>query len=767
MQTEKLWKIINRNYDEKSISFSTSVFTISNGYMAFKGDIQEYSVGRYRTTIINGLFDRINIFSLLPLSNRERRYLDPEYFDSAGPSPSVANLPDPVYTLIFVNGRQIEFSLGDIRDFQQVYDLKCGTYTYEFEFEDVEGKTTRVSMVRFCDMENVHRAWLRYIITPVNHEDEIVIHTGIDASIRSNITGEKQIEIINRNTNENSLHIDTETLSSGITIHTACEINCPETIFTKKSFVEANKVYFECKSKSKKGVPIVIDKAIIMASSLDSIHNTDCSIKNEITEVKKEGFNKALERNSKYWDTLWGKIDINIVGDELAQRYIRFALYHLSASAPRHSDRLSVPCKLLTGEYYQGTTFYDTDLYIEPFYVFTNPEWAKNCLSYRYNSLLSAKQIAEKLGYKGAKFAWQSGFDGIECLGDWYRFTKTNIHINADIAYSLMLYWYATGDADFMMEKGVDILVETSRFFASRAVYDKDSDAYDYHYVTGPDEGHVGCTNEFYTNYLISKNLQSACNFLRLLQAKKPDDYKNVLKRLAINDEEIEIWNDISKKIRFYFDNKTKVFEQCKDFYKLKPVPEDFLKKRDAWFATVFPYQALNQPDVVMAIALFRDDFSMEIKRANWEFYKYRSMNFSSMSYVINSIMAKEMNELEDAYRDFIISAGMDLDASLTGRNDTHEGLHGTALGGAWMALVFGFGGINLSNRGLIIDPKLPNGWEKLKFGLILHGEWLWFEITKKKIMINLEDKRHLNIPAIIAGKNTELKSGENYTFIY
>ncbi|HGJ66669.1 TPA: hypothetical protein ENS27_14995, partial [bacterium] len=207
MPTEKLWKIINRKYDEKSIGFSTSVFTISNGYMALKGDIQEHPVGRYRTTIINGLFDRINIFSLLPLSNRERRYLDPEYFDSAGPSPSVANLPDPVYTHIFVNGRQIDFSLGDIRDFQQVYDLRCGTYTYEFEFEDDDTKTTRVSMIRFCDMENIHRAWLRYIITPVNHEDEIVIHTGIDASIRSNITGEKQIEVINRNISENTLYI--------------------------------------------------------------------------------------------------------------------------------------------------------------------------------------------------------------------------------------------------------------------------------------------------------------------------------------------------------------------------------------------------------------------------------------------------------------------------------------------------------------------------------------------------------------------------------
>ena len=158
MPAKKNWKVINRDYNEKIISFGTSVYTISNGYMAIKGDIQEFPVGRYRTTLINGLFDRINIFSLLQPSNRERRYLDPEYFDSAGPSPSVANLPDPFFTQIFVGGRQIAFSLGDIRDFQQMYDLQCGTYSYEFEFEDADGKTTHIAMMRFCDMEKIHRS---------------------------------------------------------------------------------------------------------------------------------------------------------------------------------------------------------------------------------------------------------------------------------------------------------------------------------------------------------------------------------------------------------------------------------------------------------------------------------------------------------------------------------------------------------------------------------------------------------------------------------
>jgi kojibiose phosphorylase len=765
---EKLWKVINRDYGEKAVNFSTSIFTISNGYMALKGDMQEFPVGRYTTTIINGLFDRIKIFSLLSPSNRERRYLDPEYFDSAGPSPSVANLPDPIFTQIFVGGRQVSFALGDIRDFQQVYDLQRGLYSYEFEFEDPDGKATRISMTRFCDMEKLHRAFLRYEITPINHNEEITIRTGIDASIKSNVTGEKQIEVTNQQANGKMLCLDSETLSSKIKVHTAVVIKFhePDKIVMTPTY-EEKKLYFVFTVHSCKNDSVIFDKAMIIASSLDSNHDVECTVRNELHDAEKEGFDAAAARNAKYWESLWKTIDVKIEGDNLAQLYMRFALYHLAAAAPRHSGRLSVPCKLLTGEYYQGTTFYDTDLYIEPLYIFTNPDWARNCLSYRWHALMPAKTIAENLGFKGAKFAWQSGPDGIECLGDWYRFTKTNIHINSDVAYSLLLYWRTTGDYDFMIGKGLDILVETSRFLASRASYNEESASYDIQGVTGPDEGHVACTNEFYTNYLAAKNLLFACDFLEMLKAKRPRIFKKTVERLFISNEEMANWSDISKKLTFYFDGKTKVYEQCKDFYKLKQVPDDFLNKRDAWFATVFPYQALNQPDVVMAMALYREEFTEDVKRANWEFYKPRSMNFSSMSYVINSMMAKEMGEMEDAYRDFMISAGMDIDPALTGRNDTHEGLHGTALGGAWMAAVFGFGGILFGKQGLVVDPKLPKGWESLEFNIILHGERLHFRIMSKSIEIVLDKNASVSIPAIIAGKMADLLSGEKYQFIY
>lgn len=201
---------------------------------------------------------------------------------------------------------------------------------------------------------------------------------------------------------------------------------------------------------------------------------------------------------------------------------MRFCLHHLLAAAPRFSDKLSVPVKLLTGEHYQGNTFHDTDLYIVPFYIFTQPELARTCLNFRHEGLRPGREIARSLGYQGAKFAWQAGPYGEECLGRWWRFTHTNVHINAAVVYPLMQYLWATGDERYLRERGVDLLVETVRFYAARVVHDAERDRYDMHEVAGPDEGHCESTNNFYTNYLAIRNLRWAADAVRRLARDDP-----------------------------------------------------------------------------------------------------------------------------------------------------------------------------------------------------------------------------------------------------
>ena len=396
-----------------------------------------------------------------------------------------------------------------------------------------------------------------------------------------------------------------------------------------------------------------------------------------------------------------------------------------------------------------------------PFYTFVFPELARTCLNFRHKGLTYGRASARELGYRGVKFAWQAGPYGEECLGKWYRFVHTNIHINADVAYSLMQYYWAAGDEAFLQECGIDILVETARFYHSRATIDATRGGLTLDNVAGPDEGHCESVNNFYTNYLAIRNLCWAAEAVERLRKQDAEAFQRIAMRLRLQADEAVHWRDTANELILLFDPQTKLYEQCQGFYQLSPVPDDLLEDRKDWFVTVAPYQAMNQFDVVMALTMFRDDFDADVLRANWEYYKDKSMNFSSMSFAINAIAAADVGDLDEAYRNFMIAAGMDLDQELTGRQDTHAGLHGTALGGAWQATVFGFGGVHLSDKGLRINPNLPPMWQRLRFNLVLRGEVVRVEIDRREIVLTAGDERGIKMRIAIAGQEEVLRSAE------
>lgn len=762
-RTDRNWLVSKTDASEAAIESTNTVFTVSNGYLALKGNLLENRRGAYPTTILAGVFDQADMVAFLRPAKEERRYLDPDYFDDAGPSPSVANLPNPLFVKVFVEGIELTFPRGIISDFRQDYDLRTGVYSYQYDHHGRDGKRTHVEMARFADMRNVHCALMRCSLTPLNYSGRITIQSGIEGAIRSNLKKDKQFEVVEAGGDDgNRCFMQARTIARGIEIRIAVANVLPSAGYT---MVEDEAVYNVFEIDAREGQTIVLDKHMVISSSEDGRHSVECDLRGELQRSVALGFDRACGEQRESWREIWEKVDVEIEGDDRAQLYLRFCLFHLMSAAPRHTDKLSVPCKLLTGEHYQGTTFYDTDLYIEPVYLLSFPAFAQTSLNYRYVGLAPAREIARGLGCRGAKFAWQAGPHGEEALGRWWRFTHTNIHINGDVAYSLMQYWYATGDAPFMTQRGIDILVEASRFYASRATYDVAHGRYDLDDVAGPDEGHCESKNNFYTNLLAKKTLAWAAEMLDFIHREWPMDYEAVVKRLSIEDSEPETWRAVAQGLTFYYDPETKLYEQCEGFYELAPIPPDLLADRKAWFVTVFPYQAMNQPDVVMAMALFPNDFPDDVKRANWEFYRDKSMNFSSMSFAVNSMMAKDVGDIEYAYRQFLICAGEDLDEELTGRRDTAEGIHGTASGGAWMAAVFGFGGVRLTDRGLSINPRLPRHWKSLKFKLLVRGALLSFEVDHGRTRVSVSGDGAVDLAAEVAGEKLTLCAGHSYEF--
>jgi trehalose/maltose hydrolase-like predicted phosphorylase len=753
--------IVNTRGDARSLAQHNSVFTVSNGYLGLKGNIFADREGPCPVTLINGVYDELDMFSLIRASNQERRYLDARHFDDAGRSPAVANLPNPLFVRVFVGDRELSFGRGEVSAFRQTLALDSGLYSYSFDYRDAQGRVTRVEMQRFASARHPHRAYMRCTVTPQNHAAPIRIVSGISGAVHSNTTRERQFAVTSTSAGDDGTCVLTaQTLARRIDVRMTVAHRCTGVRPGSCRGVSAHDAalaMFEFQARA--GEAIVIDRYVTAASAEDERLGFSPIASGEHEEALGLGFDAALALQRSDWEERWPQADERIEGDDEADRALRFCLYHVLAAAPWHTDRLSLPVKLLSGEYYQGNTFYDTDLMIAPFLLLTFPELARRHLHWRHVGLEPGRQIASALGFRGAKFAWQAGPYGEECLGKWWRFTHTNIHLDADVAYTLMQYHYATGDDAFLAKEGVDLLVETARFFASRARFEESRGAYHLDDVAGPDEGHCESIDNFFTNYLARLNLQAAAAVLERLAASDPQAHQAAVERLDIAADEPARWRDVAAGLVLIFDEKTKVYEQCRDFYRLLP-PPNFGRDRKVWFETVFPYQALNQPDVIMAMMLDREAFPADVLRANWAFYRDKSMNFSSMSFPINATFAAEVGDLDYAYEQFLIAARMDLDEDMTGRNDTYAGLHGTAMGGAWMAAVLGFGGVCLRPDSLRIRPRLPKAWTRLGFPLRYRGAELRVEIDRSGVRIQRDAAPGEPVRLEIMGQVHELRPG-------
>jgi trehalose/maltose hydrolase-like predicted phosphorylase len=740
------------------------------------------------TTIVNGVFDLCDMFSTLPPSKEEQKYLEPDYFAEAGPSPSVANLPNPLHVRVFVDGSELSFSRGIVTGFTRKLNLRDASYSYRYTITGKEGRRTRIDMVRFCDAVNIHRAYVRYAVTPLNYSGRISLASGIDGSLVSNVVKDRQFDVTAVSSSgpgtcsmtalTRDRHISIyEDLHNTISVMPApaCRL-----LFTAKGLTVAapgkssrgiaremiceDKVVSEHISANvQKGQAFFLEKVMVVSTTEDKRHAAVIDREQELACAVKDGFAGAYVYHRDCWKGFWRRCDVGIDGDQQAQQYLRFCLYHLVAAAPRHTRRLGVPVKLLTGEYYQGTTFYDTDTYIVPFYTFTQPAWARNCLEWRFAGLRHGRRIAAELGYKGAKLAWQAGPYGEECLGKWWRFVHSNIHINADVVYALMQYYDTSGDETFMLNRGVELLIESARFYASRTRYSRKNDCYQLQGVSGPDEGHCTSTDNFYTNYLVKQNLLIAADIVESVRDQYPRKYETLAAKLDFKPAECRQWRRIAEKIRFLYDPETHIYEQYDGFYALLPVGDDFFARRrdrKEWFAPVRPYQAIHQPDVIMAMLLYRHHFSPDVFRANQAYYYPRTMNFSSMSYSLNAIACAETGDMNEAYKNFIITAGMDIDQQLTGRMDTAAGIHGTSCGGAWMAAVFGFGGVQFIDGCLHITPRLPRKWKSLSCMLVLKNEEFSITVTRKNVTVKGGNCTDVEIPACILGQDVIIQSG-------
>ncbi|HEV2458029.1 MAG TPA: hypothetical protein VGS80_06655, partial [Ktedonobacterales bacterium] len=438
--------------------------------------------------------------------------------------------------------------------------------------------------------------------------------------------------------------------------------------------------------------------------------------------VLQQGTGALLDAHTRTWGQRWTASDVVLEGEEAAQLALRFATYHMLSAANPDDDRVSVGARALTGDEYHGHVFWDTDLFLLPFYSYTWPEAARALLLYRYHALAGAREKAAKHGTRGAFYAWEAaedtgdeatpqgvlGPDGREVV---YTVADQAVHISADIAYAVWQYWQITGDDVFLRDAGAEMLLETARFWASRVERGSDG-AYHLRGVQGPDEYHQGVDDNAYTNNLARSNLARACDTAEWLRERWPSQWSGLQQRLHIASTELETWRQIEDRIVTGFDPATGLFEQFAGFSKLEYVDVASLS------ASITPpsptldlvlgqerirrTQVVKQADVVMLLTLLWDTFTPEVRAANFAYYAPRTSQGSSLSPAIHALVAARLGDVATAEGYFRQAAEID---ERDIRRDTSLGVHIATQGGIWQAAVLGFAGLSPCADGLRLDP--------------------------------------------------------------
>ena len=697
-----------------------AVFSVGNGYLGTRGAPEERAPGECRATLVNGLYDDVPLFFT-----------------------ELAPVPDWTWVELRLGGVRFLPSGGDAGA-GRVLDLRDGVLRRHVRWRHPDGGAVEVRTMRFASMAEPHLAVQVYSITSLDFAGEVEVAFRLDGvPVGPGLppfpeVGVAHWEPLSWGTQDGTVYVRLRTRRSGTELAAAtCVLpfGLPEGAVEVRVH-EGVQPAISLRARLSPGETLLGVRFSAIATSTDASDPWSlCAEK--LAAARERGLPGVLEDHRRAWSALWGDCDLVIEGAEELQRAVRFNLYHLLISAPHHAEGLSIPAKGLTGFGYRGHVFWDTEIFMLPFFVHTAPELARRILMYRYRTLPAARENARKRGYRGAMYPWESGGEGTEVTPRWVpapdgspvpiRCGELEHHITADVAYAAWYYWRASGDDAFMRDHGAEILLETARFWASRVEPGEDG-LYHIGRVMGPDEYHEEVHDNAFTNWMARWNLEAAADVWEWLKREHPDRSEEIAEAIGLTDTEPGEWRSIAEKLRFPYDRNTNLIEQFRGYFSLEDVDLGTVGERRSSVRDLLGpertnrSQAIKQPDVLMLLYLFRDRFPREVLEANWAYYAPRTdIEFgSSLGPAIHAALAARLGKVSEAHRLLRLAAFVDLEDN---RGNAADGIHMASAGGLWQAIVFGFAGLELTPDGPRVTPRLPPGWQGLRFTVYHRGK--------------------------------------------
>ena len=693
------WKLTTDTLEKDDKRLQESLTSLGNGYMGMRGNFEEgYSGDTHEGTYLAGVW--------FPDKTRVGWWKIgyPEYFGK------VINAMNLIKVGIFVDGHQVDLTTDTIDNFYLESDMKNGLLTRHFDWQNQAGDLKiRFSFRRFLSIVDKEVAAIEVSAEMLKGAAEITLAPGLDNVVHNEDANYEEMfweEVEEGAESPSFLTARTVPNNFGIERFTVTGAMLNEVTGLESSGVTTKSMQIEetFNGKVSQGESIMLHKYVAVVTSRDVEEKAQARTAQElVSRAADKGFEKLFQENEAAWEARWHKADVKIQGDDESQQGIRYNIYHLFSTYYGEDSRLNIGPKGFTGEKYGGATYWDTEAFILPMYLsVSEPEVSLNLLKYRYNQLDGAFHNAKQQGLKGALYPMVT-FTGVECHNEW-EITFQEIHRNAAITHAIYNYTNYTGDDSYLLNEGSDVLVAVSRFWADRVHFSKRTGQYMMHGVTGPNEYENNVNNNYHTNNVAKWTLSYTLETLKRLDAEK-------LTELGVSKEEQTKWQDIIDKMYLPYNEELGVFVQHDTFLDKDLRSVDKLAAADRplnqnWsWDKILRSPFIKQADVLQSIYYFGNQYTIEEKENNFDFYEPMTVHESSLSPSIHAVLAAELGKEEKAIELYERTARLDLDNY---NNDTEDGLHITSMSGAWLAIVQGFAGMRVYDGKLSFKPFLP-----------------------------------------------------------
>ena len=742
------WILGEKEFNSKYLGKCEAVMCQGNGYMGLRSSTEEHYFGEKRDFFIAGTFNKFDDNEVTELPNAaDMIAMDMEF-----------------------NGQRFSLELGENRDYYRQLNIRTGELSRKVIWVSPEGDEIEFTFQRIVSMKELHTLAQRVTVKPLNRNVAMKMETGIDGSVTN--SGAQHFSEGDKRFYDNTyMQCCQTTAQSGIdfVFTTGVDFQCEGNPMEVKHHIvmDRRKIFCEYTMELEKGKELVIEKISNVFTSRDK----DCEGMDmkaiqekgleELKKSTKTGYDRLAQESAQTWEKdVWSKTPILIESENaLDQLAIRFAQYHLYVMTPRHDNRMNIGAKGLSGEGYKGHTFWDTDIFALPYFTFTDPEVARSLEEYRYLSLPGAHKKAKDNEYKGVQFPWESAWldDGevtpVWGAADIITGLPTKIwsgfieqHITADVAYGVWQYYMVTGDQEYMDKYGYELLMDTAIFWASRLEWSEEDKLYHINDVVGPDEYKEHADDNAFTNYMAHWNLGIAMEYYHDLKEKNPEKFAHLNEKMGL-EEAYKVWEE--RRPLIYLPKPRKedlVVAQDKhyltyptiDLTKYKECGEVGSLFRDYNLEQVNHMQVSKQADIMILFLLMEDLFSLDVKKANWDYYEPKTTHDSSLSLSTHVILANDMKDKALAYKLFQKAIRIDAGENM---KTSDAGIHAASLAGIWQSVFFGFGGVRMLHGKLRICPLLPDEWKKLDFFFSWKGQRLHVIIDKEKLEIINETK--------------------------